>query len=127
MVKAGKIKKDSVLLVENLDRISREQPGDALFQFLNIIYSDITIITTSDDTIYNRHTINKESEKLSKSLNEITRANIESDRKSNMLKKAWISKRADSTKKLTGRCPAWLTPVIKKITEKKHIVIGFPL
>jgi DNA invertase Pin-like site-specific DNA recombinase len=54
LVKAGKIEKGSVLLAESMDRISREQPGDALFQFLNLIYSDITIITTEDDTVYNR-------------------------------------------------------------------------
>jgi len=125
LVKAGKIEKNSVLLCENLDRISREQPGDALFQFLNIIYSDITIITVEDNTVYNKESININGEKLSKSLGEITRAHKESDRKSYMLKKAWISKRADSTKKLTGRCPAWLKPVYKQISDKKYIVTDF--
>src|SRR5664279_4281532 len=45
-VQTGKIVPNSILLVENLDRLSRDQPLTAFDQFQRIINSGISIVTT---------------------------------------------------------------------------------
>ena len=48
LVEAGKIPDGSVLIVENLDRLSREQVLDALNQFTSIIQAGIKLVTLQD-------------------------------------------------------------------------------
>jgi len=48
-IETGVVKDGSYLLVESLDRLSREDVPTALQMFLNIINSGITIVTLSDD------------------------------------------------------------------------------
>ena len=47
-VEQGKIEKNSCLIVESLDRLTRQQIEDALELFLRIIKSGITIVTLAD-------------------------------------------------------------------------------
>lgn len=51
-IEAGQIPKGSYLLVESLDRLSREQLIDALTMFLNIIRRGIVIVTLADRMVY---------------------------------------------------------------------------
>ena len=59
LVEAGKIPKGSVLLVENLDRLSREQVLDALNQFTGIIRAGIKVVTLQDGMEYCQESINE--------------------------------------------------------------------
>jgi DNA invertase Pin-like site-specific DNA recombinase len=49
---AGELPKDSVLLVENLDRVSRQTPRKALKQFLEVIDLGIGVVTLTDNELF---------------------------------------------------------------------------
>jgi DNA invertase Pin-like site-specific DNA recombinase len=56
-VESGRIPKGSVLLVENIDRLSRENVLDAFHLFSGIIRSGITIVTANDEGVYDRESV----------------------------------------------------------------------
>lgn len=109
-VKQGLIVPGSVLLVESLDRLSREQVIDSFPLVLNIIRDGIKIVSLCDKIEYDRESINKNPMNLMYSLVTLTRGHEESETKSKRVRAAWANKRATlDKKKLTSRCPAWLT------------------
>lgn len=109
LIEEGKIKKGSVLLVESLDRLSREQVTKAFQQFIAIINKGIKIVTLIDNREYSEETINNNLSELIISLTIMSRAHEESATKAMRLGKAWEGKRQRANiQKLTARCPAWL-------------------
>lgn len=111
-IKQGLIEPNSVLLVESLDRLSRNKIGEALTQFLNIVNSGIEIITLTDNQKYNKDSINQNPGALYVSLGIMFRANEESETKSKRLKSAWSNKREKAIlekKPMTKTTPSWLT------------------
>jgi hypothetical protein len=109
-VNAGKIPIPSALIVENLDRLSREAITEALSQFLNIINAGITIATTTDNAIYNSESVSKDVSQIIISISIMMRAYEESLTKQDRRIDAWdIAKRnARDGKKINARCVAWL-------------------
>lgn len=109
LIKEGKIPKGSTLIVESLDRLSREQVFDALDQFRDIIRAGIRIVTLADHMEYTQESINANIGQLMFSLTIMSRAYEESLTKAKRLKEAWSGKRENiAQKKLTARAPAWL-------------------
>ncbi|MDY6839237.1 MAG: recombinase family protein [Thermodesulfobacteriota bacterium] len=109
MIEKGRIPKGSTLIVESLDRLSREQVMDALNQFSSIIRAGVRVVTLADGMEYDKDAINANPGQLVMSLMVMTRAHEESALKSKRLKATWEEKRANiGKKKLTGRAPAWL-------------------
>lgn len=107
-VDKGLIPNDSWLLVESLDRVSRNQVNDALQLFLSIINRGITIVSLIDNQIYSRETTNKDRGiGLIISITQFIRAHEESLTKSTRIKAAWTNKR-NNNQILTKVCPAWL-------------------
>ena len=108
-VREGLIVPGSILLVENLDRLSREQALDALGLFTDIIKADIKIVTLADGMEYTRETINANMMQLMMSLVILSRGHEESEMKSKRLSSAWGAKRNNlASSKLTARAPSWL-------------------
>lgn len=105
-VSNGEIEKGSYLLVESFDRMSRQEPVQALQPFLNIVNSGLILVTLDDERVFKgRITF----EDLIISIAKMSRANEESARKSDRLSQAWLNKRNNvGTVKLTARCPSWL-------------------
>ena len=104
------IPKGSFLLVENLDRLSRNQILAAQGLFLQIIGAGVTLVTLMDGRSYSQDSINANPWDLFISLSTMIRAHEESLTKSRRLKSSWESKRAKAGERpLTGRCPSWLT------------------
>lgn len=117
----GKIAPNSVLLVESLDRLSRDKLASALNQFMLILESGVEIITLSDSQKYTKEIINQNPAALFIGLSIMFRANEESEMKSKRLSAAWKNKRDKaSTKVVTKTCPAWL-----KLSDKtgKFLII----
>ena len=56
-IKLGKVKKGSVLIVESLDRLSRDEIDEALTLFLSIIRAGVDIATFDPKRIYDRQSI----------------------------------------------------------------------
>lgn len=108
-VEAGLIESGSYLLVESLDRISRDEIISALDLFLQIIEGGITLVTLIDNRKYNEEIVNANPTELLISLLIMMRAREESATKSKRLKAAWDEKRANIRYKIfTRNYPAWI-------------------
>lgn len=108
LVKSGAITKGSYLLVESLDRISRQQVLDSVPVFFDIVKSGINVVTLVDNHIYRAGDTNVAD--VIYSVVVLGRAYEESKTKSVRVGEAWANKRRNAGhKKLTKVAPAWLT------------------
>jgi DNA invertase Pin-like site-specific DNA recombinase len=110
-IKSGRVAPGSTLLVESLDRLSRDEIPAAMAQFLLIINSGITIVTLLDKMVYSRESIKQNPGSLFVSLGIMMRAHNESDDKSKRVAKAWAQKRKKAREDsipLSKNCPGWL-------------------
>lgn len=106
-IKTGAIPPGSFLLVESLDRISRQQPNIALTTFMSIINAGITVVTLADNREYTAATVKMED--IMYSLVVMSRAHDESQLKSVRSKGAWKARRLDvDSRKITRQIPFWL-------------------
>jgi DNA invertase Pin-like site-specific DNA recombinase len=102
-----KIAAGSYLLVESLDRFSRDEVVNAQSEFLALINAGIVVVTLIDGRVFKPGQINMMD--LILSLVTLARANDESKHKSDRLSQSWANKRANvSRRKMTAMCPAWL-------------------
>ncbi|WP_454441797.1 recombinase family protein [Vibrio bathopelagicus] len=100
-----KISKDSVLLVENLDRLSRQDIKKALRQLMHIT-DFVDVITLTDNK---RYTNKMDIADFITAIVTMDRANEESELKSQRIRDAWEAKRRDpKNSKKTRKCPFWL-------------------
>jgi DNA invertase Pin-like site-specific DNA recombinase len=107
-VRAGRIDKGSVLIVESLDRLSRARARQSLRQFLELLDSGVTITTLIDGRTYTEQSDHAD---LMVSLGVMQRAHDESRTKSDRGLAVWAHKRKNiSTRILTKTCPGWLKP-----------------
>lgn len=111
MVDDGRIRRGSLLIVESLDRISRDEVLEALSLFLEIIRSGITIVTLADNQTYSQETVGNDWSKLIISLTIMARAHEESLRKSQRIGEALATKRqraARGESQITSKTPGWI-------------------
>lgn len=109
-VDTGKVEQGSYLLVESLDRVSRESVLDAFDLFRGIVKKGITIATLADNQIYTKESLEKNIGQIFTTLGIMVRANDESRVKSERLTAVWQHKKANAgSKKITSMCPAWLS------------------
>jgi DNA invertase Pin-like site-specific DNA recombinase len=90
-VKAGSVERGSYLLVESLDRLSREEILRAHSLFLGIVQSGINLVTLADNRVYAAKTTNTVD--MITSLVIMERAHEESKTKSMRVGAAWRQKR----------------------------------
>lgn len=130
-VEAGTVPKGSTLVVEALDRLSRNEILEALPLFLGILKSGIAIATLiNGDRIYTKESVTQNPFELVMVISELVSARGESVRKSERVAAAWAKKRASAmARPLTARCPRWLTlkedkftPIPKRVAVLKRIV-----
>lgn len=119
LAEAGAIPKGSYLIVERLDRVSRQSFFKAVDVINRILNAGIKLVTTFDNKLYDTHDIGLE--KLLPMMFEFVGNNNESKKKQDHLLKSWKTKRkailAGETVRLS-RLPAWLEQ-----NEKKQIVV----
>lgn len=107
----GLVEPGSFLLVENLDRMSRASPWDAMPIFQQIINAGVTIVTLQDDRVWSRAEMQDNPFRIFESLMVMIRANEESATKSRRLGQAWKEKRRkaeEASVPMTAVAPAWL-------------------
>ncbi len=108
-IKAGRVSKGSILIVESLDRLTRSQIMEAMELFSSILRQGIRIVTLDPEREYSAELINREPFALMEAILIMVRANEESERKSQRIKAAWVGKRMKAgERKLTSNCPYWL-------------------
>jgi DNA invertase Pin-like site-specific DNA recombinase len=108
-VEGGRIPKGSVLILENLDRLSRENPWDAVPLLCQIVNAGLTVVTLSPaEVTYQRgHDLTP----LILAVVEFGRGNSESKSKSDRLTAVWAEKQEQarvSRALVTRRLPAWV-------------------
>lgn len=109
MVQEGKIGRDSYLLVESLDRLSREQVRVALGRFLALLDAGINIVTLTDPPKVYKHD-STDTLDIMLSVLVMSRAHEESNTKSERVGKAWKAKqdKAREGKPVAKTLPSWL-------------------
>lgn len=119
-VEDGTVPKGSWLLVENLDRLSREPAFDATYTMQGIIRAGITVVDLSDNgglgREYNMETLRSDQGlmHLMAMMLSFARGNQESAQKARRVGEAYANKRAafasdqKLTKPYTRKLPAWI-------------------
>lgn len=147
LVREGKIPSGSYLLIENLDRLSRTTPLEALDLFKEILKIGITVVARGewgDEETYTWQSLNSNSNQLISTLTTMLRANRESERKSQVIREAFENKRALSRQgiKTNQTPPHWITatkvergqfeyslndraPLVQSIFERSADGVGF--
>lgn len=112
MVESDQIPKGSYLLIESLDRLSREAVPDALTLFMAIINAGIVIVTLGEDRqIYSRSGLNGDWTKLIIGLAVMSRGHEESQTKSERIRAVAKRKREQAREgkgHITSITPAWI-------------------
>lgn len=111
-VKAGEIPKGSFLLVESLDRISRETPRRAAHRLEEICDEGITVVSLLDgEKEFTASMLDKVPMEFLLLIVGFMRAHDESQKKSERHLDNWQRKRKNALatgKAMTAQCPAWL-------------------
>lgn len=118
-VKKGDIRPNSILIVERLDRLSRQSIMNALRLFEEIIRAGIDIATIDPERIYTTQTL-EEPFALLEPLLQFTLNNMESTKKQEHSKDNWEAARKaarETGKPIPGMMPVWL-----KLIDGKYIV-----
>lgn len=109
-VRKKKIPRGSILILENLDRLTRGVMTHALPLVLELLESGITIATLAPERRYTSEGLNQNIGVAMEILMTLYLANEESRKKSERVLAEWQERVRNAHKvKLTARCPAWLT------------------
>lgn len=107
----GKVQPGDFLIVENLDRYSRQNPLTALPHFIEIINAGIIVVTLEPEYEFSTATLEERPYLLQFVLMEMMRAHGESKRKADLVCKGFERLRDTARAKkrrITKRCPNWL-------------------
>ncbi|NVN90448.1 MAG: recombinase family protein [Desulfuromonadales bacterium] len=104
----GLVKPGDYLLIENLDRLSRQAITDAFDLLRAICNRGVNVVTFSDGKIYNRESLNDPINMLT-AIILFSRSHEESATKGKRVKEAWDIKRKNiKNKPLTSKVPGWI-------------------
>ena len=108
-IRIGRVLRGSILIIESIDRLSRNKVGEALQLFISILNSGVSIVTREPRRNYTQDSIN-DIAALLEPLIYMSRAHEESATKSFRLKDAWAKKkeRAQQGLPMTRMCPRWI-------------------
>lgn len=109
-IKSGYVRPGDYLLIENLDRLSRENEVEAFGLFLDILRQDIRIVQLSP--YVNEFTRQATMPQLMHAIVELSRGHSESKMKSERGRAAWVAKRSRvrEGKAVKMTLPGWLIP-----------------
>lgn len=119
-VESGRIPRGSVLLIENMDRLSRERPVVGVNLITGILLAGVRIVQLAPDEL--ELTEDSDLFALFRGQMSQARGHDESKTKSGRLAEVWGEKKADARENLTvqtTRLPAWLE-VVGRRREGKH-------
>ncbi|VTU01623.1 resolvase domain-containing protein : Resolvase OS=Rhodopirellula sallentina SM41 GN=RSSM_03343 PE=4 SV=1: Resolvase: Recombinase [Gemmataceae bacterium] len=119
-IRTGRVLRGSVLIIESIDRLSRNKVGEALQLFISILNSGVAIVTREPRRTYTQDSIN-DIAALLEPLIYMSRAHEESATKSFRLKDAWAKKKERAATQglpMTKMAPRWL-----ELTENGYMLI----
>jgi DNA invertase Pin-like site-specific DNA recombinase len=114
-IEAGRVQPGSVLIIESLDRLSRDKVRKAQTLLNQILDAGIRVVTLQPEREYSAESIDREPFGLIETLLYMIRANEESETKAKRGSERWNARRQsihDGKKVVRGRkmIPAWLKP-----------------
>ncbi|MGO4571043.1 recombinase family protein [Microvirga sp. 2TAF3] len=111
-VESGEVEPGSCLIIESLDRLSREAVSDAAYLLLGLVRKGVRVVTLADRKEYSKEDIDSRGGvDLMISVGIMARANEESNIKSLRIGKVWSNKRERARAeghKVSGATPAWI-------------------
>jgi DNA invertase Pin-like site-specific DNA recombinase len=108
-VQRGRVSPGSFLIIENLDRLSREEISTALRLWLQILEAGINIVQLHPEIVFRHDRL--EMTEIVLAIVEMSRGHSESAMKSVRATETWRNKRKRAATKgevMTGRLPAWI-------------------
>jgi DNA invertase Pin-like site-specific DNA recombinase len=127
LVDAGKVAPGSWLIVEEIDRFTRQIHDKAYDSALHLMRADITIATMMDGEIYDLAGINGSLEKRLKLMLRLDAAHEYSAKLSNRITSVWEGRREAMRAgrgKATNACAGWLKAVDGKFYEiPEHVAV----
>jgi hypothetical protein len=121
-VESGKVAPGSYLLIEDMDRLTRLPVMQALAVFQRILAGGIVLVTLKNGMKYSEESLAEDWTKLMPVLFDMSRGWGESDRKSDLLTKAWRKKKeaaaAAERKPMGDVAPRWLEYVQDEETKE---------
>lgn len=118
-VQKGEIPRGTVLLIEDLDRLTRMGLPVAVPLLLSILASGLDIVTLQDRKRWT-HAGMKDMSEFVMSVMLLARGHNESERKSVLVRKAFQANRDKQSRQIFGSAPGWLTRTDK--TKKWKVV-----
>jgi hypothetical protein len=109
LIEQSKVPRGSFLIIENLDRLSREDERSALRLWMDILDQGVNIVQLHPETIF-RHE-KSDMVDIMRTIIELSRGHGESARKSERNGAAWAERRRKAREEgaiLTRRLPAWI-------------------
>ncbi len=121
-VQNGLVQQGSFLLVESLDRISRQTARVALRSLEAVVDAGAVVVTLNDGRRYDKENLDADPTALLLSILTFMRAHEESAIKASRLKAVWAEKRKQAVSEshpMTSSAPAWLRldPVAGRFVE----------
>lgn len=101
----------SFLIVESLDRLSRDDLPQALELFISIVNAGVQLVTLFDDKTYSRETLASDQISFMFALMQFATAGEESKKKSKRLAAVWKAKKdrsRETNAPLSSMVPSWL-------------------
>ena len=106
LVETGRVERGSYLILESLDRLSREQAWHALPHLVSLVRAGIKVVTLCDGKVYDENAGEMD---LMYGLVIMSRSHDESRMKSQRAKASWENKRRRMHESpMTATCPGWL-------------------
>jgi DNA invertase Pin-like site-specific DNA recombinase len=124
LIESGDVERGSYLIVESMDRLSRQNAMKAFSALNDIICSGVIVVTLDDQQVYSEETLGTQTAQLFIALGAMARAHEESKRKADLLSHTWIGKRERLRKSgtiLTSKVPAWL-----RVDRAKNEIVETP-
>lgn len=119
-VKIGTIERGSYLIIEKLDRASRQVPMKVLNLISELLQAGINVVTADPFRVYGVNALN-DTFSLFEIVVSALRANEESETKSKRIKEAWVRKYENAKKNIvTAKLPAWCQITGDKIVAVKE-------
>lgn len=123
-LRLGSVVPGSYLIVESLDRLSRDEVHNAFELLLSIVNAGVTLVTLFDGHTYSKQSVQASILPLMIALTSFSTASEESKKKSIRLGEAWSQKKElgrASGKPLTAITPAWL-----RLDRKRNEIVPIP-
>jgi DNA invertase Pin-like site-specific DNA recombinase len=120
LIKSGRVEAGSYLLVENLDRLTREDAGEAVELFLSIVNRGVIIVQLVPNVMEFAKPVNVMS--LMFAIVELSRGHSESAIKSERGRASWARKQKEAApgRIVTKRLPGWISSVEGKLVLNEH-------